>query len=365
MHDTAISILRDMLTLPTASFREEAVVAWVRAFAMAHGLALQADPAGNLLLTVRRGRPRRTWVYVAHMDHPAFVATRAAGRTVWATFRGGVRREYFAGSPVRFLTPGGERVGRVTSLRRAAQAVWPVARIVLAESGPPVPVGSIGMWDVTPFQIRGKRVSARACDDLGGVAAGLLALAGLTEGRAAVDVRLLLTRAEEVGFIGTLAACRGGLLPRSAWWVGIETSAAHPSAPLGGGVVVRVGDRTSIFDPGVSAMLAATATDLAAAHPEFTWHRQLMAGGTCETTPLCLHGYRAGAVCVPLGNYHNMGPGKRVAPEQIDLDDWCNLVRLLAALPFSPHTPETIAERVGDRLAKTFGRLAPLLKGTS
>jgi hypothetical protein len=43
-------------------------------------------------------------------------------------------------------------------------------------------------------------------------------------------------------------------------------------------------------------------------------------------------GYRTGAVALPLGNYHNARPGKKLAAENIDLRDAQRLVQLLTHL---------------------------------
>ena len=100
-------------------------------------------------------------------------------------------------------------------------------------------------------------------------------------------------------------------------------------AVLGAGPIVRVGDRLWVFDPDISGGLAALADELASQQPSFRYQRKLMDSGACEATPLMQAGYRTGAVALPLGNYHNSGPGERLAPEYIDLDDANGLVRLL------------------------------------
>lgn len=56
----------------------------------------------------------------------------------------------------------------------------------------------------------------------------------------------------------------------------------------------------------------------------------LMPGGTCEATAFDAFGHIASAACVPLGSYHNMNRDKkRMAAEEIDLNDWRNLVKML------------------------------------
>src|SRR5690606_2932039 len=87
-----------------------------------------------------------------------------------------------------------------------------------------VPPGSLGMWDFPDPAIRGDRVYARGCDDVAGVAGVLCALDRLSRMRGNLDVYALLTRAEEVGFAGAMAACRARTLPDDARVISVETS---------------------------------------------------------------------------------------------------------------------------------------------
>ena len=354
-----VEVLRAVLDLPTAPFCEQAVVQYVRRFAAANDLPLTRDRAGNVLLRYRRGRAKRRWVFAAHMDHPGFVVTRRRGRTLWAEFRGSVGIEYFPGSRARFFTPSGEVAAAVESARETQRRSWLAVRLKL-DRPTPVPPGTVGMWDFPGVRIRGGRVSARGCDDLAGVASVLCALRALVRGGVEADVTALLTRAEEVGFVGALAACRDGSIPRGAAVVGIETSQAQPQTPLGGGVVVRVGDALRTFDPSLTAHVTGVAVRRAR-EGQFAYRRCLMPGGTCESTVYQAMGHRTAALCLPMGNYHNRGPGGRIAPERIHLDDFASLVSLLTELARSEYdvgaVDAALTERLGDLLGDLEGYL--------
>ena len=63
-----------------------------------------------------------------------------------------------------------------------------------------------------------------------------------------------------------------------------------------------------------------------------------MAGGACEATAFSTFGFESTCLCLPLGNYHNMGDvdevlaGKapaKVKREEIALSDFHGLVRML------------------------------------
>ena len=62
------------------------------------------------------------------------------------------------------------------------------------------------------------------------------------------------------------------------------------------------------------------------------WPRRQMDGGTCEATVFQIFGHPSAALCVALGNYHNMGPRGRIAAETIRLSDLVGLARLLEAM---------------------------------
>jgi endoglucanase len=345
MTNRHLAILRTILSQPVSPFHEEGVVACVRQWAQQRGVDFSQDQAGNVVLRYRRGRggrgrgARPTWVFTAHMDHPGFVARRQAGGVVWAEFRGGVDPSRAVGTRVRFYFPGGQAAGVITSRKPMPGIHWWTCRVKL-DAPADVPPGCLGMWDLPAFRVRGTRVTARACDDLAGTAAVLCVMDQLAADGAEADVMGLLTRAEEAGFVGALAACRLGTIPADAWVVGIEASKAlPPAAAIGGGAILRVGDKTRTFDATLDAHLTAVAGRLSKVHRDLHYVRQLMSGGTCESTVYCAYGFRAAAVAVPLGNYHNMGPGKTVRAEQIDLRDFASLVALLAALPTEAATP--------------------------
>jgi len=351
--------LEDTLRQPTAPFREEAVAAFVRRFAEANGLKTRADAAGNLHVTVRRSRRRPDWIFTAHMDHPGFVIVAARGRRARAEFRGNVEPPRFAGKRIVIRTQQGPVRAAIGRVRRMPSTGFLDVALALPP-GAAVRPGDIGRWDVPVFRRRGDAVSALACDDLAGVAAILCAMAERARrggGRAAA----LLTRAEEAGFTGALEAARDARWARGANVVVLETSAERPGVRLGDGAVVRVGDAASIFDPDVTADLWAVARDLARRSPGFKAVRALMSGGTCEATVFRLAGRPAGALCVPLGNYHNRAARRRVAAERIHANDFASLVRLLIALASRRRPPAGASARLRRRLDRRHRVLRRLL----
>jgi endoglucanase len=361
-----MKILTELCSVPTAPFVEGHVVQYVERWAKSRRrLRLSRDRFGNLLIELP-GRDRRLprWVFTAHMDHPGFIARAMEpdSRTLVADFRGGVLAEFFKGSKVRFFDDGREVVGTVTDFTIGNDRGYPESARIRVKA--PVAAGSPGMWDQGEGRTKGKRFYSRVCDDLAGAAAALAMLDQLASRPPPPStIAVLLTRAEEDGFIGAIAASKyPQLLRRSDRLIAIECSSQQPYAPQGKGAIIRVGDRTSTFHSGLTYFITRLAEGLAKADKTFAWQRALMPGGTCEATVYDVYGFTASSICVALGNYHNMDRAKkRIGPEYIDLADWRNMVKLFVEVARQGHTYEPGHKLLKERVEKRFEKLKHLL----
>jgi endoglucanase len=363
------SVLRDLLALPTAPLNEGHVVDYIRRWAAERpAITLTQDEVGNIVLRLKRGAGRREpMVLAAHMDHPGFEARRMVGpQRLEAAWLGWVHPDYFKDARVRFYGNGrwirgtvrAVEVGMVRGRRRVKKAEIEVARDVAP--------GSIGMWDLPDPVVRGERIYARGCDDVAGVAAILDALDEVSHSPKPFNVMGLLTRAEEIGFAGAIAACRAGTIPKNARIVAVETSSEIPGVRMGEGPILRVGDLGSIFSPGLTAFCRLVAGDLAKKDKSFRFQRKLMDGGTCESTVYYARGYDATGLCVGLGNYHNMDTHrKRLAPEYIHLDDYRGLVKWFVALATTRRPYDTYCDDVDAMIARLERVQAPQLRRTA
>ncbi|MDY7009527.1 MAG: hypothetical protein SVV80_02095 [Planctomycetota bacterium] len=328
-----MTILSSLLSQPTAPFHEEKIIEQVRRWAHRRRADFRRDKAGNVFVHYHKGRrkgPR--WVFAAHMDHPGFVVRFNRGRSVWADFFGSVEREYFPGSSVRLFCPDGEILSTVRSVRAEKGSHALLCRLE-PDKPADVPVGTVGMWNLPAMRIRRKRLVSRACDDVVGSAAVLCAMNEVISRKIDTDVTAMLTRGEEYGFVGALAACEDHeSIPRDAMIIAIETSKVMPKARLGDGVVVRVGDAMRTFDPSLTTHVTAVARALSKRDRNFRFVRQLMPGGTCESTVYNMWDYMTTALCLPLLNYHNRAPNGRIAAEQIHTDDFASLVKIIVAI---------------------------------
>jgi endoglucanase len=189
--------------------------------------------------------------------------------------------------------------------------------------------------------VKDGRIHSRACDDLINCATILALFHELERTQAEASVMGLFSRAEEVGFVGAIRLAKSGEVPHDVTIVSLECSSERsPGAgKMGEGVIIRVGDKTSIFNDADTRAFTTLAAENKIPH-----QRCLMSGGTCEATAYQLYGYRAAALCVALGNYHNCGPDTTIAPEFVSVDDVQGMVRLLVAAATLPATANPIAE---------------------
>jgi putative aminopeptidase FrvX len=283
--NSLLDLTRHLLECPTAPTFEARVRAEIRVLLEDLPLVtVVEDPFGNLIVLYRGSDAPARFAFTAHMDHPG-----------WR------------------LRPDKEFLGDVP------EGLLPTASIC--------EFGDFGMWDLPAFLLRGDRIHSRACDDLIGCVTIVAMLQDLAVAKAVRSVYGVFTRAEEVGFIGAIHMAKSRQLPPDVTVVSLETSAERPPAKIGAGPIIRVGDRTSVFDPATTEYFVEIAKSQSQRH-----QRCLMPGGSCEGTAFQTYGYRTGALCIALGNYHNCAPDDRIETEYVSVSDMVGLIELCVAI---------------------------------
>jgi endoglucanase len=352
--------LFEILQTPTAPFREEAVMALGERFCRHHGVAHFRDPHGNLVLGARNSREyamkvrarskKALFFFIAHADHPGFHGVRWLKKGVLQiAWHGGSPRAYLSGAPV--WACGSEGVilqGRLSApiLNRGRNGLER-ARVVFSANG------HSGLKTFHPSEIfggfsfrkpvwrSGKVVYTKAADDLVGTFV-LFSLARRLNHRGK-NFLALVSRAEEVGFIGTIRHLDLGWLKRSrrpVVCVSVETSRELPGAQIGKGPIIRLGDKATVFHPLGTAWLS----KLARKKLGNRYQRRIMDGGTCEGTVTTAHGFPTIGLSIPLGNYHNqgleLGPDSRgklgPSPEFVHLGDVKGAIEISQAIVNRP-----------------------------
>ncbi len=315
---------------------------------------VRLDEFGNLIARYQhKPRGREAIRLVAHMDHPGFSVE--AGEL---HFRGGVEESYFLGEKIIFHAPGRPRLGSGVIVGTDFSGEAKQVRVAGA-----IPAGAtFATWDLPAADCTKSLLLSPACDDLVQVATMLALLQRLAETNASACIEALFTRAEEVGFYGTLAALKSRQPLEPMVTLSLETSNAQGFARLGDGPIVRVGDRLSIFDSRVTHWLETNFRDLRTREPRTTWQRLLMGGGACEGTVFHRAGFPTGALCIGMNAYHNMGPGDALRRESISLRDWQGLYDFLFFLATEGQPLATADRAVGARLAGLEKKALQLLR---
>ncbi len=348
MNPHLYDFLIQLLSQPAAPFREQHVAALIKLALTHNRIPFFEDPAGSIvvgaasqddylrLIKTRDTEPVR--VFIAHMDHPGFHGVRWSQPNV-------LRVNWLGGSPVKHLHnsrvwlsdgagwrgaglmrqarthPKGYAIQQAEiHLQRATSTPWPAAKKLF------------GAFDFNkPVTRRGSLLYTRAADDLVGVfciIATAVEVFSQRKQKHRPPFIGLLTRAEEVGFVGAISHFELGWLQtaiRPVVCVSLEASRTLPGAEVGKGPIVRLGDRRTPFDARSLQVL----TELAAELLPQAHQRRLMDGGTCEGTVAMAYGFPTIALAVPLGNYHNQGlqggpecsAPQGPAPEFVHLDD--------------------------------------------
>ncbi len=328
MSAEVLALFRELTAVPTAPFFEAAVLdrllAWAR-LSLSSGVKARRHRGG--LLFEYRGWDGPSLVLAAHCDHPGFHLSRVARDGARAKLQGGLPRELLPGARVEAFParPKDNRPAAIGVLGGESGGTYPVRWLEPPRRGPRP---QFAVLSLTPYAIEGSRLLSRSIDDLLGCAVSLEALRRLAAARVKAGVKVAVNRAEEVGFIGALEGIARGVIPAGDSVLSIETSRELPEARSGKGPVIRLGDKTCLFDPNLTALLDAAAADLLDKGRPV--QRARLTGGSCEATAYQAFGYETGGLAIPLMNYHNGGPGK-VAPEMVEVADIEPMVEFLVA----------------------------------
>ncbi len=394
-----LDLLKDILRQPAVPFREQHVARCVSEHLAQAAVPHFFDPIGNLvvgiasekayrqLLNRRTGRDKNepVRVFIAHMDHPGFHGVRWLGPNRLAVkWHGGSPLKHLSGARLWVADAAAEITGATVQAKllkpRLLKAGWAMDTAEVqfqSTDGIPLTERFAGRQAKNLFGsftfrshcwLSGQRLYTRAADDLVGVFAIVSTAIDLQRRHSGAPFIGLLTRAEEVGFVGAVQHFELGWLKaakRPVLSVSLEASRTLPGAYVGKGPVVRLGDRRTTFESGALQVLS----DLAQKVLPKAHQRRLMDGGACEATAATAWGLPTVGITLPLGNYHNQGfeggmdclKAEGPAPEFVHLSDIGGELKLCKAL-LSPGLEWADPwQKTRDRLLKNTRQYSKLL----
>lgn len=338
--------LLEVLNIPTAPYREGLVLKafqnYLRENRVPHfsdsfqNIVVGAESEGDYKRKISKVDNEPMRLFIAHTDHPGFHGEKWDNKgKLWVKWHGGSPTKFLNGSKVWIADAGGQLdVGTLSDVKMLKSGMAIDSAKVTGLKKIDKSISAKSLYGAFQFRkhvwSKGAVLYTKAADDLVGsvVIATMAATLYRDHPEAAKSFIGLLTRAEEVGFIGCLGHFSLGwlkLAKRPVLGVSLETSRTLPGAIVGKGPVVRLGDRASIFDSRSLEVL----TQVAAKKLPGKFQRRVMDGGTCEGTVVTAYGFPCVALSIPLGNYHNQnyegGPDARgklgPAPEFVHTKD--------------------------------------------
>lgn len=353
-----LEFLKKILQQPAAPFRETHVINCVSNHLDKAGVPYFSDPAGNLVIGTKNKQeylkllqkkvkePVR--LFIAHMDHPGFHGTKwISNNRLLIKWHGGSPVKHLSGSKVWVTNNNGDLAeGRLSNITlHKSKLSIDTANVRFKDL--PVEFQKLkarSLYGSFAFRshawISGSRVYTRAADDLVGVFSIVTTAIDLyRKQKKGIPFIGLLTRAEEVGFVGAVRHLELGWLKnarRPVVCVSLEASRNLPGAEIGKGPVVRQGDRRTTFESNALQVLSELANKILPNRHQ----RRVMDGGACEATATTAWGLPTVGITLPLGNYHNQGLDGGMdcprengpAPEFVHLNDIDGELKLCRAL---------------------------------
>lgn len=356
-----LDLLKKILSQPTAPYREKRVIDFLKEFFAQEQIPYFSDPHGNLVLGVqskneyfkrvrlKTQEPLR--LFMAHLDHPGFHGVQwLEDGLLKVQWYGGAPTQFLENAPVWVTAPHQDVVrGRMRSAEltekkntiHTAQLQFP-EKIQPRFSNAKDIYGGFSFRE--PVWQEGSLLYTHGADDLAGVFS-VVSLAQeiyskkSTLKQAKSNFLGILTRAEEVGFVGAIAHFSLNWLQkpqRKIVLISLETSRTLQGAEIGKGPVVRLGDRFTVFDASGLKVLA----DVAQKELPESHQKRIMDGGRCEASAGTCFGIPSLGISIPLGNYHNQsfegGPDSRgplgPAPEFVHVLDVFGALKLCQGL---------------------------------
>ncbi len=363
------SLLEEILNCPTAPFREHLIRELISKKMSQGNIPHFVDSVGNIvvgasssielkkILNSKSKKP--VFAFIAHMDHPGLhLKSKLSSHKNLFCFR------WHGGGPIKGLKNapiwladlnGHSSIGEIVSFK-SNKSKTQITEGVLKIADPEFVTSKnqkeiFGGLHFKQFAWQSNsNIYTKAADDLAGVYSIAKLFLDLNSMRSSLPIVPIgiLTIAEEVGWVGCLAHFKAysqwKKSKRKILAISLEASRTLPRARIGGGPVVRLGDKISIFDPAYSEALFALAQKVCHGKVQ----KWVMNGGTCEGSVTQTIGIPTIALCVPLGNYHNTnfegGPrcsktNQGPAPEFINLDDLEGMVLIIKALCLNGLSP--------------------------
>lgn len=268
------------------------------------GLIMSRDSFGNIIVRHKKEVSGSPLFFSAHIDHPALVVTAIRDDDVCAEYRGGSETNFHVGASVLIATQTGDLTLTILGIEKS-EATSPLLRLTKQSQ---VRIGDVGTI-----------TSARdcfACDDMVGVCALIHAIDRTDDRHLSSPIRLVLTRAEEIGMIGAIGACRAGVIPPGSRIIVVDARNEKDSHKI----LVSIRDRSGPVSPRLAMECVGHGCEV---DERFVSATEAGVYGT--------FGFESVAVTYPIGHMHNTD-GQTTSCEKIDKAVYIRLVEVITRM---------------------------------
>lgn len=377
--------LLEITSLPTAPFKEQIILKYCKEQLQKTRFPFYEDQHGNLVLgansqasLIKKLKALKTPApfFIAHTDHPGFHITQALNSNTfeWKWFGGSpsqgiVKSKIYLADQDSVFAQGHITQAHLNSSKTAlTHGQLKITKYLRQSTSSPTTW--FGAWHFKkPSWYQNNILYTQHADDIASVS---LILALAKSSLVKKPFFALLSRGEEVGFIGTIAFFKKSKLPltllqQKLLAVSLETSRVLPGATHGKGPIIRLGDRRFVFSSGeTQALLNLAQKVLPNQHQQ-----RIMDGGSCEASVTISLKIPTIAVTLPLGNYHNQrlegGPESKKtplspAPEFIHSKDYLNAILLAQEIINQSEVFKDPCKSFHQSLDELYRNYKPLLK---
>lgn len=319
--------LRRAVSVLAPPGKEERAIECVREMvAIRTRLEVLQDRFGNLMIRFRKERGGQPLVFSAHLDHPGLVVVGVDGNEILAEYRGGSHSNCHVGSSV--MLSGAHQSSIATITRVDAQTR--TSPVLTLQCDDAIAEGDVGTVLSNP--------SFLACDDMAGVCACLHASDRVEESELPGPVRFVFTRAEEIGMVGAIGACRSGLIPAGSRVIAIDARRDSEDAAI----QVSARDRSGPVNPQLIQECIRSGCSMNDSLPT-----------TTEAGVYGAFGFDSAAVTYPILSMHNEMDGMPVA-ESMNPKTYEKLVATIRSLMLNTrHEPtrETLIQHFNRNIS--------------
>lgn len=324
----------------------------------------------GLYLRIKRGETQspHKLVFIAHLDHPAFIFNNEGkGKAIGDTVFGGDKELLFNyANPIRLYSPNGDFIGK--------DQVHQVNRNNFSLSGAQkVSTNTIGIWDLPDFQMTDDIIEMRSCDNYISVALLLSVASSIIQNYSMdCDVTFVFPYVEEILQLSMVGISIAKKVPTTTFdddtiFIGVDVSPLRlknsdrhflqkleiETPDVFKGPLIQVADTGLVFgNPFQEKYNLAELSLLQSAKGMI--HQYTICNGRSDLTPLSIFtNYpNIAGLLIPCWNVHNIDPNGMLSCEKVNSRDVLYAWQILVNLVSQSNASEVTFSSLSNRLKK-------------